>query len=330
MKNLIVLTLVLLTMNSLEAQVRILKRQSLYSFVGLTKRVVRPREIPYRGFESLSVKEDFSDLTSFLNLKSHHRIPNMETTFSFVNTRADVKKFFTADMGLCRGYSSLRRKMRHLAFFDPENINKIEIPNQENKKKYRKFYRNLIRKIRKYQPTIIPGFQNLRELSSHPLLIKMVTKEVLHEWGVKNFSRGTNTRALVRGVFKSSAYEELLLMRKKIEDFKNLNLNTMIWLSQKHSTWIHALEAIDVTPVQADGSFKVTFWNDKFLQPEKATSSITVNLDGSIHYDDGIEKRILNAAGVTQENDGEYLKMGENLKSFCQASPSICSIMSNH
>jgi len=158
----------------------------------------------------------------------------------------------------------------------------------------------------------------------------MVTKEVLHEWGVKNFSRGTNTRELIRGVFKSSAYEELLLMRKKIEDFKNINLNTMVWLSQKHSSWIHALEAIDVTPVQVDGSFKVTFWNDKFLQPEKATSSITVNLDGSIHYDDGIENRILNAAGVTQENDGEYLKMGENLKSFCQEFPVVCSTLSNH
>jgi hypothetical protein len=310
-----------------EAQLRIFRRQSLYSFVGMANRLIFPGEIPYRGYISEDLKTDLGDTLPYLHMRSNTRLPNIESTFSFVNSRSEIKKFFAADMGLCRGYSSLRRKMRFLAFFDPENSLNQPIPDPEVEPKlFKRFYRHFIERIRDYEPVVIPGFSHLHEMSSHPLLEKMMAQQVMYEWGEKNFSKGVRTNLLLRGVFKATTKDELLKMHSRLTQGLSLNLNMMVWLSQKHSSWIHVLEAIDVTPMNRDGSFKITFWNDKAISIDKARSTLDVNADGSLHYQDGFHPRNINATGISAENDGEYRAIGENLKSFCQEFSNFCSL----
>jgi hypothetical protein len=105
-------------------------------------------------------------------------------------------------------------------------------------------------------------------------------------------------------------------MRSRVEAFQKINLNTIVWLNQKLSGWIHALEAVEVTPVAEDGSFKFTFWNDKFTEVDKAYSTMTVTADAKMIYDDGIHVRELNSGGVAKENDGEMLDISEKLQEY--------------
>lgn len=316
MKNLSPLKSILLLLTlilGVDSSASPLRRQSLTSFSAIVNRYVK-YEIPFPGYQ-----ENFDQYAvNFLkpsSWSSHLRFGDEAANFAFANKKEDFLDFIDVDLGLCRGFASLRRKFRVLALFDVDNVYNQVIPDRElDPKGFVKFYRDLVQDVRRYTPTIIPGFENLRELSSDSLLGPMIKKEILEEWKVKNFSRGSGTNQLLKGVLRASTYDELKEMKHKIDAYSALGLNTMIWLSVKFSTWIHVLEAIETSPVQSDGSFRIRFWNDKFITGENVFSYLTVSGDGEIFYDDGIERRKINAAGVTKDNDGELLMMAQSLQ----------------
>lgn len=310
-----ILFLILAFAMSLTVNAQIVKkRQSWTSLGGLFDRVF-DNDLPYQGLEL-----DFQDSTKIAALEaathtSDLRLPNLDSNFSFTNTKPEFEKLFKPDMGLCRGISSLRRKFRLLAIFDAENSKNSQIPNRlTDLNGFQKYYKKIVRRIRDRKVTIVPGFANLREFSSDPDLIDMMKLQVLNEWKKKNFAKGTGLGRILKGSIRHSTYEELLEMRSRVEAFQKLNLNTMVWLNQKMSGWIHALEAVEVTPVAEDGSFKFKFWNDKFIEVEKAHSTLTVTADAKMIYDDGIKVRELHSGGVAKENDGEMLDISEKLQ----------------
>jgi hypothetical protein len=304
--------------------------QSMFAIVGgfeyLFERVFQIRSSPEPEYLiDYSNQSETSDLALY-NLNSLLREPNLEATFAFTNNAEDFEGVFKKDMGVCRGYSGLRRKFRFLAYFDAKNESNIEVPDRSHKKKFVKFYKRIVQDIRDYKFKVIPGFANLNELSADPLLSPMIKWQVLHEWKDRNFSFGMGTGKLLRGVFVHSTYEHMLDVRNRVEKNRELGHNTMMWLAQKSSSWIHALEAIDASPVQVDGSFKITFWNDKFLNLDKARSELLVLADGRLIYYDTLIERELNAAGVTDENDGEMKYMSQKFKEFCQADSKKCEL----
>jgi len=304
---------------SLSAQAQLFKkRQSLTSFGALVERIFHD-DLPYQGLVlDLNDSKNVSSLEPAAHSKDL-RFPNIESNFSFTNNKFEFEKLFKADMGLCRGMSSMRRKFRLLAFFDAENKMGQSVPDKsQDLKGFQKFYKKLVKNIRDRKPTVIPGYANLREFSSDPELIDMIKLQMLQEWKKKNFAKGTGLWKVFRGSYRHSTYEELLDMRNKVEAFQKLNLNTIVWLAQKLSGWIHALEAVEVTPVAADGSFTFKFWNDKFIQTDKAYSTMTVTADAKMIYDDGIQVRELHSGGVAKENDGEMLDISENMQNYFQ------------
>lgn len=303
------------------ASAQVFKRQSLMSLEALIERIFHDN-VPNKNYIFDSENKEDSTLLEVATHSKDFRYPNIESNFSFVNDKKEFESLFKADMGLCRGISSLRRKFRLLAFFDPHKTSGQVIPDQHKEpKEFQKFYKNLVRDIRMRKPTLIPGFSNLHEMSSHPELIDMMKWQVLKEWKTKNFARGTGTARLLRGTLRRSTYEELKVLRNRVKTFQKLNHNTMIWLAQKLSGWIHVLEAVEVSAVAEDGSFSFLFWNDKFKDPEKAYSTLMVNAEGEMTYDDGIKVRKLHAAGVTKENDGELLDIAESLSTNTLFSP---------
>jgi hypothetical protein len=293
------------------------KRQSMTSFGAIFDRIFH-NDIPYQG---LVLDLEDSTKLSILESAAHTqnlRLPNLESNFIFTNTKTEFEKLFKPDMGLCRGMSSLRRKFRLLAVFDPKNEKEsLGIPDRvQNLKGFQQFYKKIVKNIRDRKVTIVPGYANLREFSADPDLSDMIKMQVLNEWKKKNFARGTGLGKVLRGSIRHSTYEELLEMRSRVEAFQKINLNTIVWLNQKLSGWIHALEAVEVTPVAEDGSFKFTFWNDKFTEVDKAYSTMTVTADAKMIYDDGIHVRELNSGGVAKENDGEMLDISEKLQEY--------------
>jgi len=326
MKKLIILAMLTVTIShSSQAQIR----QSFFSIPGVIEHLIGNifgNDQPYKYYEiNYSSSEELLQLNNPLQ-NIDNRLPNLEGTFSFTNSNESFEGDYIKDLGVCRCYSSLRLKFRYLSVFDKNNEIVASPANmtKKEKRKWIKFYRKIVKDIRNFKPRVIPGFASLYEMSQHPDLSDMMKWQVLHEWRDKNFSYGTGTGELVRGVFRKSKMEELLEMRTRIEFNAKLGHNTMIWLSERHSTWIHVLEAIDVSPIQVDGSFTVTFWNDKFTELDRARSVLTVQADGSIHYDDTIEKREINAAGVTADNDGELKFFSEKLNALCNAYPELC------
>lgn len=290
------------------------KRQSWTSLGGIYDRIF-DNDLPYQG---LVLDLNDSNKTSVLGAATYTgnlRLPNLESNFIFTNTKPEFEKLFKPDMGLCRGISSLRRKFRLLAIFDVNNNKNQLVPDRlTNLEGFQKFYKKIVRAIRDRKVTIIPGYANLREFSSDPDLIDMIKLQVLNEWKKKNFAKGTGLGRVLKGSYRHSTYAELLEMRSRVEAFQKLNLNTMVWLNQKMSGWIHALEAVEVTPVAEDGSFTFKFWNDKFVEVAKAHSTLTITADAKMMYDDGIVVRELHSGGVAKENDGEMLDISEKLQ----------------
>lgn len=296
-------------------------RQSYFSVVGLLQRLHQDLTRKSVPLKNLTINYQDPQQLELLegSTKGLERLPNLEGTFSFTNAKTQVDDFYV-DMGLCRGYSSLRRKARFMGFFDAT----VKGPDREDQRAYRKFYKKIIKDLRNFRPRLIPGFASLNEMSQDPILKPMLQWQVLHEWRNKNFFRGTGTRDLLRGTFKRTPYETLLQLRDRIARNAELNHNTMVWLSEKKSSWIHVLEAYEVSAVAVDGSFEIYFWNDKFLDLTKAHSKLMVSGDGKLTYDDFIQTRVLHAMGITRENDGEMLLLSERREQYCEAHPSAC------
>lgn len=319
--KIIYLLVIIFATSSFAAKDRPALRQSYFSVVGLFQRMhqgLARKSVPLKNLK-IDYQDTFTvDLLTRAS-EGMSRLPSEEATFTFTNSKDEVDGFYV-DMGLCRGYSSLRRKMRFMGFFDPT----LAAPDRTDKRAYKKFYKKIVKDIRNFRPRIIPGFSSLQEMSQDPILKSMLQWQVLHEWRNKNFFQGTGTRDLLRGTFKKTSYEALLSLRERIVQNAALNHNTMVWLSEKKSSWIHVLEAYAVSEVSSTGEFKIYFWNDKFLDLTKAHSILTVSGDGKLTYDDFLQTRVLHAMGITKENDGEMILLSQRRKEFCLSNPSKC------
>jgi len=316
MQRLIVLFFVLTLSATSSAQV--FNRQSILAVAGLWELVFA--SVPNNGHTIDLADAEEQELLSYAAHTQEQRFANLESTFNFLNDDESYKGIIKKDLGICRGYSSLRRKFRIVGFFDPLNESNQEIPDKKNSKNFTKFYKKLVKRIRKGLPTVIPGYKNLFEMSSDPLLARMLKLEVFREWRKKNFTKGTGTGDMLAGSLKKTSYEELLELRDRVANFSKLGHNTIMWLTVAKSTWIHVLEAVDVSDVDEEGSFTFKFWNDKFLELDRAYSIMTVTKSGEMTYDDGKTVRKINAAGITDENDGEIRYLGENLREFFTSS----------
>jgi hypothetical protein len=262
-------------------------------------------QIDYSDEQELSfIKEN--------NPSTHLRFPSIEHNFAFTNTTDDLIDSYQRDFGICRGYSSARRKFRYYGIFDKKNKSKTVIPERSSNRKYVKFFRKIVASIRKNKFTLIPGFSNLHEFSNDPQIMPMMKWELLREWRDKNFDVNSGTLEILKGTYRRSTYAELLLMRQNIKQNFELGHNSLIWLSAKITkdpldTWIHVVEAIDASKIESDGSFSITFWNDKFTALNHSTSQVHISADGSIIYRDATDAgdRPLISMGITKDNDGE-------------------------
>ncbi len=317
---------------TLGAQAQLQQSQTMYAILGGFERLFEftfgIKSVPMPGYVLSYEDKDAIETLKKYSPNTDLRLPNLETTFAFTNTDKDFEGVFKKNMGVCRGYASLRRKFRFLAYFDKENVSGIEVPNRDTKKgqkQWLKFYKKIVQDIRDYKYRVIPGFANLQEMSSDPEVGEMMKWQVMYEWRDKNFSPGTGLGTVIKGNHVHSKYEELLSMRERIEKNAKLGHNTLVWLSERHSGWIHSLEAIEASPVDENGTFTITFWNDKFTQLDRAKSTLVVTGDNLMIYNDTILTRELNAGGVVRENDGEMMFMANKVKEFCELDPERCA-----
>ncbi len=270
-----------------------------------------------------------SELITYLHLRSDLMTPNIDSTFSFVNTKESLANSYVRDLGICRGISALRRKFRHLAFFDAQNLSNLAIPQLDETKKserqFIRFYRNLVRDIRRGEPTIIPGFENLQEMSQHLLLRGMLEKQALYEWKNKNFMLGNGSMRMMGTYVKRMSAKKVKRFIERLKLHQSLGLNAMVWIRGKKFGWIHALEAIGIEEL-ADSSHKVIMWNDKGIESKGVYAYLYIDQKFKMSYDDEIDEvRDILAGDITNENDGELIYMAMQVRDFCQTNPVFCT-----
>jgi len=119
---------------------------------------------------------------SLLSINAHQYKSKKENELPFTNYAGDY--WDGNNSGHCWGHAVFTQKLRRLAIFHPND----QPPFAFESKEWVKFYRKILKNISKDQAQIVPGFKNIREFASHPLLTKLFANRVVYLWGKKAMS----------------------------------------------------------------------------------------------------------------------------------------------
>lgn len=130
---------------------------------------------------------------SLFSIISNQLVTGPENSLFRLNHPQDDKKYWDGDnLGHCWGHAVFTQKMERLAIFAPNET----APFPEGSKKWKAFYKKILRKIGRDEAQIIPGFKNILEMSSHPSLARAFLNRVSDEWSDNSMS--------LEGLFQTS------------------------------------------------------------------------------------------------------------------------------
>lgn len=239
------------------------------------------------------------------------KIPQ-EVLFSFGNDVSDFQDINPRTFGYCWGYSHLWRRLKTLAFFEPQH-KKDSL--EEIKLKIKKI-------IRSAKPQVFNGYSSLHDLSSDPDIKYHLQKKTVQQWRKK----AVNIDGL--GVFLKGKMTSNKV-KTFIENLKrnlSLGMNPMIYFSSKSDHF-----GIHVVPVyrlqQENDLLKICFIDNHGTAEEQSNcgANVEVNLkDYSLSYEPWLENNELpgtpnlKSIGFTQEDRSENLKFVKTLKPYCE------------
>jgi hypothetical protein len=279
------------------------------------------------NFTSLYQTLEESDFDVF---KSHvfRHTPNLEFSLAFQNHNMgfENKEKKNDQYGFCLGVTTELRKMNLLAFYDPENTSKAQVPKIEDQEAWLNFYKELIDKIMTNRPVIIPGFANLQELSGTPGIKEYMVRHVLNQWAMKNASLYSGFDQMLMGVKREYSKNEAEKLFLDVKQRLARHYPPRLFLSKKNydkplfgAQYIHVMEAFEISEKEADGSYKIGVWH--INNPwDKATYHVEIRADGS----DWMEWRDLGELDIVPGDDAEIAEMVKNLKPFCAKNPDLC------
>jgi len=180
-----------------------------------------PNETQYPGSELSCEQKCVDDFSILSSVKKRMSPENGDFLLGFLNKKHDFIQHTPSKLGYCWGHATVTRNVGYLAQFDPEQ--KIELaPSEDNKRKFRIFYRKKIRKMMLGQVQVIPGFTNTREFSSHPLLINMFKSFVVNQWANRALRFGS-IKFLFKGKKKVMSPEKVKKLVQEIQEKLSIN-----------------------------------------------------------------------------------------------------------
>ena len=251
--------------------------------------------------------------------------PNVLSSLPWVSNRSKYAEVLEVDVGLCMGQTTAQRKLNVLSFFDPQNTALQNVPDKtKDLEAWYKFFENKITSLlKKNEPTIFPGFQNIQSLATEPRFEKLIKKHITELWAEKNISLGG--LGVLNSTKNMPTIEKANDLHKLVSDRLNKNFSPLLYLAEhkptgsKESYWIHVMQAFKVDPIAEDGSYLIHVWDVNY-SPFSASKTIQVDAKGGMKYGE----IILGEVNQVPWDNHEMGEMTVNLLKFCEKNPSLC------
>lgn len=291
----------------------------------------------YFSYKASFEKEAFDIFKIFQD----KREPKIENDLSFENDSYDFSSLLDAQYGVCMGVSSVIRKFNMLAYFDINNQDGRDVPlRHENEKKWRAYYEGLIDRVMNNMPTIIPGFYDLEDLSSHGNFYTYLQKHSLDQWALNNLTLRGGLREMLGGLIKNRfSKKKGLRLYRQLRKRLSLHYNPKVYLTQPLRTsdaqkpdgmedleiWIHVMQVYSLSEMKKDGSYTVSLWDPNYPASHPgARAMVDINSQGKAlyyHKDLGDGKEELSDIDIYKYDDAEIAEILINYKKFCSETP---------
>jgi|GEM_PF-6924945 len=127
-----------------------------------------------------SLVELSKNLPDFTLKSASSLLPSKANSFAILNTFDELGIVSNFNVGDCWGVSGVLRKFVMLSIFTPQF--RAPFDRDQQKTEYLTYYAKKIETILSGKPAVIPGFKNLRDFSSDPLIELYLKQRIVGEW----------------------------------------------------------------------------------------------------------------------------------------------------
>ncbi|MBL7714061.1 MAG: hypothetical protein JNL01_01250 [Bdellovibrionales bacterium] len=275
----------------LKARKPLASSQKVLLAIGFAKYLLNRPWAAIRCAGSLLSDSNYGSLTDnpevfeiFKLLRSRTIKPSAEHSFNFTNSDSSFSPICDLTLGVCQGMTNLDRRLNMLVYYDPENTLAQKVPTEP--KKLFRFYEDLIQKTREGKPVVVPGFNNLMEMSQHPVMGRVLREAVVKTWASENATLPGILTVLtsIRGSFSAKEAKDL---HDDLKQRVARHYNPIIYLSKSLSSarrkWIHILPVHAVSDKAEDGSYQVSI-KDPNRSPSHNEDFLTITKEGKATF----------------------------------------------
>lgn len=162
--------------------------------------------------------------------------PTPENTLSFINSPSAFKDY-EMTQGYCWGHAAITQRFNRLGFFSPIKTPTYlgkSIVESKDPESWKNFYSNIIDKISSNEAVEIPGFANLGEFSSHPVIQEMLADRVAQTWASHAMSFNGLSSALGTSAMTKKETQDLI---KNIKERLSYNQSPQLIMTAKDSAF---------------------------------------------------------------------------------------------
>ncbi len=229
---------------------------------------------------------------NIFNATSDRLKPSRDWSFPFYNSREDMAEVVQSEFGFCAGFSTALRKINMMALYDVDNIEGQKVP-ADGTAEWFEFYKAKLDAIMAHKMTIIPGFANTYQMSSHPKLATYIKKIIVQQWNLTNVNLFQGLAGFL-SVKKKTNLKYMQKVRNELASRITYGYNPIVYLSKYNDKltskeqWIHVLQIYEASPIKADGSFTLRAW-DINHKAQDAVALITVDKNAKIIMSKDVE-----------------------------------------
>ena len=271
----------------------------------------KPESSPFRVFGAQQAK----------------RKPSQGWSLAFQNDAASFETMIRRDYGLCAGFTSTHRSFNMLAFFDSKNAYGQIVPDRKtDEDAWLSFMKERVDGIMDHRMQVIPGFKDLQQFSSDPMIAQYLKEKMIEEWKRVSVTLGQGYFQGLRGAHQSMSASEKASLRNELREKLDLGFNPIVYLQEGKKEgekyWIHVLQVTEVSEPKADGSFFLTVWDVNHSDAKDAKKKVQFDAArGEIYFEDFTLTKVTPLLW----DDLEIADMIKKNLNFCADHPGLCT-----
>lgn len=216
--------------------------------------------------------------------------------------------------GYCWGHANLNSQFNRLAFFQPEKApaHNIQSTDPIEQQKAVDYYKAIIDKINNNEATVIPGFKNLLQLSSHPALQSYIGDKVAKSWASKAMSwQGLGTSLST----KQQLHYTYELLFEDVKSRIDMNLQPTIVFTARSSAFYTHATLVSHYETKSDGKIKICLRENNYSENDNRQCKHSMHLDPVKGLMYGSME--VGGAEIAHNENADTLAQAESLKQKC-------------